>query len=318
MEEPRAALGVGASQNLKPSTVLIVNTLSRRGADLFRRAHRVLKRLGVDLSASYPIRSQQDLLRAVRAAVEDEHTTRIVVGGGDGTISTVADAIAYREIVLGVLPLGTGNDFTRLMGISGELEGACEVVRDGDVRTINLARVNRRYFLGMALIGFPAHINHAVPNWLKKALGKFAYAIAATAALLDPRPFRAVITVDGARHELETSVVAIGNGRFYVPARSMPADERPDFDRLVVQAPRDGRASTLFRLAFQFARHGRMSPDLMHTWSGHDVTVDTKVPQEIDADGEFIDWTPARATFERSALRVVLPAASAQPVNGQG
>lgn len=291
--------------------MLVVNTLSRRGAELFRKAHRQLKQCGVDLSASYPIRNQRDLYRAVRAAVDDEATRRIVVGGGDGTISTVADAIAHHDITLGVLPLGTGNDFTRIMGVPSDLEGACQVIALGETAPVNLGRINERYFLSTAMIGFPAHINHSVPGWSKRLLGRAAYALAASAALLEPRPFRARIKVDGLSLELETTLVVIGNGRFHPPVEALP-DARPaDLDRLLVQAPRDGRARTLLRLGWEFARHGRLNPDHLVSLSGKEVVVETDPPQEIDVDGEFSGWTPARARLAPGAVRVIVPAGSA-------
>lgn len=307
MEGQKANQATGTALAAKPSTVLVVNTLSRRGADLFRRAHRRLKDCGVDLSASYPIRNQDDLIRAVKAALKDDATTRIVVGGGDGTISTVADAIAHRDITLGVLPLGTGNDFTRIMGVPLDLPGACQVITGGSTRTVNLGRVNGRYFLNTVLIGFPAHINHSVPGWAKRFLGKTAYPLAASAALLQPRPFRANIAVDGKRHELETSLVVLGNGRFHPPVEALPETERVDLDRLVVQVPRDGTAGLLFRLGLEYLRTGQLNPALLLTLSGREVVVETDRPQEIDVDGVFAGWTPASAVLAPGALRVIVP-----------
>ncbi|MHB1004616.1 MAG: diacylglycerol/lipid kinase family protein [Chloroflexota bacterium] len=289
-----------------PPAVLVVNTQSRRGADLFREAQRRLERCDIDLRASYPVKNQRELLWAVGRAVRDPQTGMVIVGGGDGTISTVADAIAYRPITLGVLPLGTGNDFTRAMGIPTDLEGACEVLQSGETRAIQLGRINQRYFLNTTLIGFPAHVNHAVPNWLKRIAGKTAYALAAGFVALRPQPFRVRIVVDGRAHALVTSLVVVGNGRFHAFGQE---DAETRSDRLVVQVPRDGHRATMLRVAAEYALKKKLNTSLLLTMAGREVAIEAD-GEEIDIDGEFAGWAPVTCTMAPGALRVVVPASA--------
>ncbi len=303
--------GPPQQQGVRPPAVLIVNTRSRRGAEYFHLAHRYLKELGVNLVRSYPIERREDLLRAVRGA-EEERVPLIIVGGGDGTISAVADLLAQGDTVLGVLPLGTGNDFPRALGIPDDLEGACRAlaagIAVGRVEVVNLARINGRHFVNTALIGYAGHMNHAVPNWLKRVAGRTAYALAAGYSLLASRPFRAAVAVDGERQELETTLVVVGNCRFHPPAQADQSAQRSDCaDLLVVQMPRDARPTTLARLAFEFALLGRLDPSLLVTLTGRRVFVEADPPQEIDVDGEPAGWTPAAASVALAALRLVLP-----------
>jgi len=294
-----------------PPAVLVVNTLARHGGSYFRAARRALKERGVQLSTSYPVARERDLLRVVRAAVESR-ARLLVIGGGDGTVSAVSGLLAFREVVLGLLPLGTGNDFARTLGIPLDLEGACRTVVEGHVQEVTLGEVNGHYFLNTVLIGFPGHVNHSVPNWLKRVAGRVAYAAAALYALVASPAFRATITVDGVRAEVATRVVILGNGRFHTPARGQLPAGQADVDRLIVQAPRDARFSTMARLALEFALRGRLNPTLLLAMSGREVIVETDSPQEIDADGDEIGWTPARASLAPGALRVLTPAAAAR------
>ena len=78
---------------------------------------------------------------------------RLIVGGGDGTISTVAPRLAGRGTALGVLPLGTANDFARTLQIPSNLEAAAEVAAGDHVVEVDLARANDAYFLNVASIG---------------------------------------------------------------------------------------------------------------------------------------------------------------------
>ncbi len=298
-------------QDERPPAVLIVNTRSRKGADYFRSAHKHLKEQGVNLIRSYPIERQEDLLQAVRGA-EEENVSLVIVGGGDGTISTAADLLAYSNTTLGVLPLGTGNDFPRALGIPDDLESACRAlaagIARGRVEVLNLARINGRHYVNTALIGYAGHMNHAVPNWLKRVAGRAAYTLAAGYSLFASRPFRAAIAVDGDRQELETTLVLVGNCRFHPPAQADPLAQQGDCgDLLVVQTPRDARPTTLARLAAEFALLGRLDPSLLVTLTGRRVFIEADPPQEVDVDGEPAGWTPAAASVALAALRVVLP-----------
>src|SRR5919206_2234799 len=77
----------------------------------------------------------------------------VVVGGGDGTVRTVAAVLAGTGVPLGILPLGTLNHFARDLGIPLELDGAAAVIARGSARTIDVAEVNGEVFVNNSSIG---------------------------------------------------------------------------------------------------------------------------------------------------------------------
>ena len=95
----------------------------------------------------------------------------IILGGGDGTISSVVDHFAYTRVVFGVLPLGTANSFARTLGIPLDLAGAIDVLVNGKVANIDLGKINEDYFANGSAIGMPAIVGRATPHSLKKWLG---------------------------------------------------------------------------------------------------------------------------------------------------
>ena len=101
----------------------------------------------------------------------------IILGGGDGTISSVVDHFAYASVVFGVLPLGTANSFARTLGIPLDLAGAIDVLVNGKVANIDLAKINEDYFANGSSIGMPAIVGRATPHSLKKWLGRGAYGL---------------------------------------------------------------------------------------------------------------------------------------------
>src|SRR5699024_2573811 len=106
---------------------LIVNTRSRTGAEAFSRAREILTGLGVPITSAYPVRDPARIPETVHEALR-EGADLLVLGGGDGTVSSVVDHLADELPVLGLLPLGTANDFARTLQIPTDLRRACEVI----------------------------------------------------------------------------------------------------------------------------------------------------------------------------------------------
>ncbi|HBI06814.1 MAG TPA: lipid kinase YegS, partial [Erwinia persicina] len=105
--------------------------------------------------------------RYVREAVELQAQT-VIAAGGDGTINEVATALARlspeRRPVLGIVPLGTANDFATSAGIPLEMDNALRLAIQGKASAIDLARVNNdRYFINMATGGFGTRITTETP-----------------------------------------------------------------------------------------------------------------------------------------------------------
>lgn len=126
------------------SAVLVVNTYSRRDATFFFGAVDELARRGITVTASYPVRHPERLHEINREAIKLEGRL-VIVGGGDGTISSIVDYFADEDVVLGLLPLGTGNGFARTLRISLRLEGAVGVIVGHKVVNVNLEKVNADY-----------------------------------------------------------------------------------------------------------------------------------------------------------------------------
>ena len=118
---------------------LIVNTRSRSGERVFFQALDRLQALGVSLGVTYAIRDPARLPETVREVLDNGSGYRfLILGGGDGTVSSVVDFLAHHHVVLGLLPLGTANDFARTLEIPQDIEGACKAIAGGKVVDIDL------------------------------------------------------------------------------------------------------------------------------------------------------------------------------------
>ena len=184
----------------------------------------------------------------VQGAIAQGHKL-IVVGGGDGTISSVVDHFAYRDAVLGILPLGTANSFARALGIPLDLAGAAEILTGGGkVADVDLGRINDDYFANTAAIGLPALVGRNLPHGLKRWFGKFGYILTGAVLFARHKPFRAVLT-EGSREiaRIDDALdILIANGPYQGGVKV--ADEaHPESRDLVIRIVKGGRKTDLLR-----------------------------------------------------------------------
>ncbi|MBD8163501.1 lipid kinase YegS [Erwinia persicina] len=155
--------------------------------------------------------------RYVQEAVELQAQT-VIAAGGDGTINEVATALARlspeRRPVLGIVPLGTANDFATSAGIPLEMDNALRLAIQGKASAIDLARVNNdRYFINMATGGFGTRITTETPEKLKSALGGVSYFIHGLMRMDTLKADSCTLEGPDFHWQGDALVIGIGNGR---------------------------------------------------------------------------------------------------------
>jgi YegS/Rv2252/BmrU family lipid kinase len=286
--------------------VLIVNTRSRQAARAYAEAKRLLGEAGLMLEASYPVRNAERLHEIVREEIA-KGGKFIIVGGGDGTISSVVDHFAHANIVFGVLPLGTANSFARTLGIPLDLPGAIDILANGKVADVDLGKINNDYFANGSSIGMPSIIGRATPHSLKKWLGRGAYALVGVAKFMRYKPFRCIVTIDGRENTFETLDVRIANGGYQGGVLVAP-EAHLESGRIVVHVL-EGRSR--WTLAKEWARVAFGVPfdaGRMTVLTAPSLTIDAAPMQHVAIDGEVITRTPIQVSVARNALLLMVPA----------
>ncbi|QNP45236.1 diacylglycerol kinase family lipid kinase [Sphingomonas sediminicola] len=145
-------------------------------------------------------------------------TELIVVGGGDGTISAAAGALAGTETSLGILPLGTLNHFARDLGIPMKLDEAAKVIAAGQTRVVDVAEVNGRTFINNSAIGlYPLMVIDR--DLQQQRLGRskrFAMVVAALRTLARFHHNRLTLTVNDEQARLDTPLLFVGNNDYRI------------------------------------------------------------------------------------------------------
>lgn len=287
-------------------TILVVNGRSRLGRERYAQARSLLEGHGIRLCAAVCVRSGRELQSAVRAGVKDG-ATLIIAGGGDGSLSVAAHEAAHTNCVLGVLPLGTGNEFARDLGVPLDVPGACEVIAQGELSSVDCGMANGRAFLNVATLGLSTLIAAELTAGAKRLLGRAAYLVAVARALRRVRPVRAIIRVDDSEAEMETLQVVIGNGRYHAGPFPVAPDASLLSGRLAVYALQGSSRWELLRLAARLpGGHHVELPDVWF-WEGARVQVKTARPVRVTVDGEVSSRTPLSVTVAPRSLRVVVP-----------
>ncbi|MFI5937520.1 diacylglycerol/lipid kinase family protein [Actinoplanes sp. NPDC051494] len=286
--------------------VLVVNAHSRRGRQLYDSAHEQLLAAGFELLGAYPWDRGQELERTIAEAIE-LGPDLLVAGGGDGTISTASRLLAHRDVALGLLPLGTTNNFARTVGVPLELSAAIGTLTGGTVIDVDLGIAGDTLFTNHVGVGLSAEVMVSVPAGLKRRVGRLAYPVTALALLTRHRPLRVSVRADGREHTFTTHQVYVANGGFHA-GRPITADAHAD-DRLLVAYPVGGR--TRWQLLRETARNAatghrrtlRTEPFL----ATGEVLVETDRPARVEVDGEPAGRTPLRIGLAANALRVMAP-----------
>ncbi len=194
--------------------VLLINYRSRRGPRAETIVAEALANQGLGLDRVIRAVTSRQLIQAVET-LASEPVGRLIVGGGDGTVSAVAARFAQRPVDLAVIPLGTANDFARTLGIPSRLADAAAVAAGSHVRVIDLGRANDQYFLNVASVGLSVAAMSRLSVRLKRRLGPAAYLVAGALAFVGHPNFHARIDSPAGSSEGLVHQVVVGNGRFF-------------------------------------------------------------------------------------------------------
>ncbi|MGI9197181.1 MAG: diacylglycerol kinase [Candidatus Nanopelagicales bacterium] len=249
------------------------------------------------------------------AAVRASGAPEVVIAGGDGTIHLAVQELAGGDTALAILPIGTGDDNARTLGIPlGDPAAAAALVADAPVRAVDVAQVtsvdgSERYFLGVLSAGFDSFVNERA-NRMSWPKGKARYLVAILGELRTFKPVPYTARIDGESVSAGAMLVAIGNGISYGGGMKVCPSAIPDDGLLDVTWLKAVSTGTFIRVFPSVFSGTHVDKPYVATYRGREI--DLEAPGQIAyADGERVGPLPITVRSCPAALRVVAPARSA-------
>jgi YegS/Rv2252/BmrU family lipid kinase len=291
--------------------------LRKAGRD-WPRISRLLDQAGLNFTAVHTTHKEH-AISLTTTAVRKGYRNFIVVGG-DGTLNEVVNGfflqkfISVAELVVGMVPVGTGNDWRRTFGISDHYEAAVQtllkgqtLLQDVGVVTYRNARGSKlRYFANVAGIGYDAVV--AQKTNLQKDKGKggpLSYLINLFTSLLYYKYSQLRVVVDGEVFTGPAFSMGIGICRYNGGGMMQLPNAAPDDGLLDATLIRKiGKLAVITQIKNlydgSFIRHPKAK-----TFRGKEILVESNPPISLEADGESLGYSPFRFTVIPTALRVI-------------
>ena len=241
----------------------------------------------------------------------------LIVAGGDGTVNDVVNGLGKagfpEAVTLGILPAGTGNDLAATLCIPEDADAAEDVIREGQVRTLDVARVRsegigERFFINVATGGLGAEISSANDEDMKGKWGKLSYLRASLEVARNFEVREITMYLDGEELKTRAVNVAVGNCRYagggwLAAPRANPEDGLLD----VVIIEDVGVTGVLSLTPTALAKSDYLDNEGVYFARAREIRVETQPPGlDFTADGEVIGDEPAEFVVLPKALKVIV------------
>jgi YegS/Rv2252/BmrU family lipid kinase len=251
-------------------------------------------------------------IRDCAKAAVDAGAKLVVVGGGDGSISSAAQALAGTKTDLGILPLGTLNHLARDLSIPFDLDQAARIVASGARRAIDVAEVNGRTFVNNAAIGlYPLMVIDREAQQQRLGRSKrLAMLVASLRTLARFHHQRLKLSADGGDARVDTPLLFVGNNDYRLALPGAGQREMLDDGQLCVMVMRK-KGLPGFMAAVARALLGIPRPDDMVRIDGVSrLRVDSaRSTITLALDGETLAMKPPLDfSIRPKTLRVIVPA----------
>ncbi|MDF2520236.1 MAG: YegS/Rv2252/BmrU family lipid kinase [Clostridia bacterium] len=233
----------------------------------------------------------------------------ICAAGGDGTVSSVADAMARLDIKLplGIFPSGTSNDLAAYFGIPKDVKACCDIILQGTIKDIDLGRVNGSHFINVCSAGLLTDIPHKTDTNMKNTLGQMAYYIKGIEEIPKFSPIKMRLVSEDRVIEDNMIMLLILNGGFAGGFTRLAPDASIDDGKMNVIAIKYGNISNMLTLFLKILRGEHMGDPNVYYFSTHKLTIECGQHCETDIDGERGPALPLDVEVMHKFLKVFVP-----------
>lgn len=247
-------------------------------------------------------------IEAAKEAVERGFDL-IVAVGGDGTLNEVISGVAEFDVrpKIGLIPMGTTNDFARAVHIPRDIKKAVEIIIQGDSIPVDIGRMNDRYFINIAGGGRLTELTYEVPSKLKTVLGQMAYYLKGIEMLPSIRSSNVRIEYDGEVFEDKVMMFLIGLTNSVGGFEKLAPDASLNDGKFTVLILKELNIAEFIRVATLALRGEHLSdPHVIYAKASH-VKVTSEERVLLNLDGEYGGLLPAEFENLYRHIDVLVP-----------
>ena len=249
---------------------------------------------------------------AARAARSGDFDS-IIVAGGDGTVNEVVNGFlaASGDLSLAIVPTGTQNVLAYELGLANiPLDRLCSLMASGKSRSIDVGKLDGRYFTLMAGFGFDAVVVRDVQRQIKDLIGPAAYALSTLAALTKYRSTSMRLTLDGETFTTEAFLLIVANSASYAyhHVKLAPFASLDDgwLDICVFERPPTDRFGFAAQVVALFTSRHLRDPRVRY-YRARSIKIDSVPSAAVQLDGDIFGSTPVSIEVVPRALSVFAP-----------
>ncbi len=275
------------------------------------------ERLGPRPEARIEVTGRPGDAEALAAGAAVAGHDRVIAIGGDGTVQEVVNGLLRQRSPpeLGIVPLGSGNDLARSLGLPTELASAWRAAIGRKTRSTDVAHARNgdateRWFASAGGIGFDAQVAAAMIERGGWQAGRAGYLLTTLSELrrYSNRPIR--LTVDGISSDHHVLLVAIANGAYYGGGMRIAPDAQPDDGMLDVCVVGDVSRLTAIRQLPNLYRGTHVRHPQVSMLRGRSIEIDGDGGTRVHLDGEPFGSLPLRVSLVPAAIEVAVPEAA--------
>lgn len=259
-------------------------------------------------TSAHATTSEGDAIRAAKLAVERQYDI-VVAAGGDGTINEVINGIAeqpYRP-KLGIIPVGTTNDFARALSIPRNIGKAVDIILNDQSMALDIGKVNDHYFMNIAGGGKLTELTYEVPSKLKTMLGQMAYYMKGIEMLPSLKPIHATIEYDGNVIEDEIMLFLVANTNSVGGFEKLAPDASLNDGYFSLIILRKANLAEFIRIASLALRGAHLDDDKVIYVKAKQIKVTTDENMQLNIDGEFGGMLPGEFTNLKQHIEYFVP-----------
>ena len=267
--------------------LFIINPVAGKG-----RGHEVIPKI-----ANHFHKSKYDIVispkkgaikNIVIEKVKNRCYSSVIAVGGDGTLMETLNGLKNYKGNVGIIPIGSGNDFAKTLGIAESIDGALEIIDEGFTKKIYSAWINGQRFLNVIGIGIDAMIIDYKEK-SKVVKGKMNYLLATIRGILNYKAAPLKITIDGKEYNFNPLFIAIGNGKYIGNGMKITPHADLTSDRFGICIIGNLKKRILLKSITKLYQGLHGTVEGVEFFKGKTISIEFNEVRPVDVDGNLIN-----------------------------